>query len=75
MFLCECSLPERMAIPTHLTPEQCGELARVAGPRLLALTHLYPPVEELDLPAVVGERFAGRVHVATDGWSIELEEL
>jgi ribonuclease BN (tRNA processing enzyme) len=74
VFLCECSLPERMAIPTHLTPEQCGELARLAGPGLLALTHLYPPVEELDLPAVVGTRFAGRTHVATDGWSIELEE-
>jgi ribonuclease BN (tRNA processing enzyme) len=74
VFLCECSLPGAMAVPIHLTPEQCGELARAADPGLLALTHLYPPVEELDLPAVVGERFAGPVRVASDGWSIDLEE-
>jgi ribonuclease BN (tRNA processing enzyme) len=61
-------------VPSHLTPEQCGELARLASPGLLALTHLYPPVEALDIPAVVGERFAGPVVVAFDGWSTELEE-
>ena len=74
VFLCECSLPASMAVPIHLTPEQCGDLARLANPRVLALTHLYPPVEALDLPAVVGERFAGAVRVASDGLSIDLEE-
>ena len=74
VLLCECSLPAEYAVPAHLTPEQCGELARLASPGLLALTHLYPPVEALDIPAVVGERFAGAVVVAFDGWSTELEE-
>jgi len=72
VLLCECSLPEQMAIPTHLTPEQCGELARIAGPGVLALTHLYPPVEEVDVRGIVGARFQGTTVVAHDGWSIEL---
>jgi ribonuclease BN (tRNA processing enzyme) len=74
VLLCECSLPAAMAVPAHLTPEQCAEIARLAAPGLLALTHLYPPVEELDLPAVIGARYDGPVVVAFDGWSIELEE-
>jgi ribonuclease BN (tRNA processing enzyme) len=74
VLLCECSLPAAMAVPAHLTPEQCAEIARLAAPGLLALTHLYPPVEELDLPAVIGARYDGPVVVAFDGWSTELEE-
>jgi len=74
VLLCECSLPEQMAIPTHLTPEQCGEIARVAAPGLLVLTHLYPPLEAVDVGAIVRERFSGPVVVAHDGWSIELED-
>jgi ribonuclease BN (tRNA processing enzyme) len=74
VLLCECSLPEAYAVPSHLTPEQCAEVASLAAPGVLALTHLYPPVEELDLPAVIGARFGGPVVVAFDGWSIELEE-
>ena len=71
LFLCECSLPERLAIPSHLTPEQCGALAELAQPRRLVLTHLYPPVEEVDILALVRARFAGDAVVATDGWSTE----
>jgi hypothetical protein len=39
---------------------------------LLVLTHLYPPVEEIDIAAAVRERFDGPMVVATDGWTIEL---
>lgn len=72
VFLCECSLPDAMGIPSHLTPSGVADLAAIAKPRLLALTHLYPPLEGLDVPAAVGARFAGPVVVAYDGWSIQL---
>lgn len=72
VLLCECSLPSSMAVPTHLTPEQCGDLAALAQPRLLALTHLYPPVEQIDVRAIIGARFAGEVAIATDGWAVDL---
>ena len=74
VLVLECSLPQAMAIPEHLTPEQCGELARLAGPGTLVLTHLYPPVENVDIARIVSEKYAGPVVVAHDGWRTELEE-
>lgn len=72
VLLTECSLPAHMAVPSHLTPESVGELAAAADPGVLVLAHLYPPVEALDLPAIVHERWPGEVVVAYDGWSVAL---
>ena len=74
LLVCECSLPAGMSIPGHLTPEQCGDLAAAVVPKHLALTHFYPPVEQVDVTAVVGARFPGVVTLAFDGWSIEIED-
>lgn len=74
LLLAECSLPDEMAIPTHLTPARCAELAASAEPGLLVLTHFYPPVERVDVRAVIGERFHGPVALATDGWATEIED-
>jgi ribonuclease BN (tRNA processing enzyme) len=73
LLLCECSLPEELALPLHLTPRQCGALAAVARPRLLALTHFYPPVERVAIEAQVAERFPGPVVLCSDGRSFTLE--
>jgi ribonuclease BN (tRNA processing enzyme) len=73
LLVCECSLPTGMSIPEHLTPEQCGELAAAAAPAHLALTHFYPPVESVDIRALVGARYAGPVTLARDGWYFDLE--
>jgi ribonuclease BN (tRNA processing enzyme) len=73
-LLLECSLPQAMAIREHLTPEQCGELARLAEPGLLVLTHLYPPVEQVDIKGLVAATFGGPVVIARDGWSLAFEE-
>lgn len=72
LLVLECSLPQSMAIPEHLTPEQCGEIARLARPRMLALTHLYPPVEWVDLAAIVAAKYDGPLVIAHDGWRLEL---
>ena len=74
VLLAECSLPTDMAMETHLTPEQCGALAERVAPRLLALTHFYPPVERVNIPGAVAQRFTGPLVLATDGWSTEIEE-
>ncbi|HMC56322.1 MAG TPA: ribonuclease Z [Gemmatimonadaceae bacterium] len=68
LLVLECSLPQSMAIVEHLTPEQCGEVAGLAEPRLLALTHLYPPVETVDVAALVVAKFGGPLVIAHDGW-------
>jgi ribonuclease BN (tRNA processing enzyme) len=74
LLVCECSLPLAMGIPGHMTPEQCGELAAAAAPKHLALTHFYPPVADVDIRGIVGTRYAGPLTLATDGWSIEIED-
>src|SRR2546427_11542440 len=67
LLLAECSLPEEMALDSHLTPERAGELARDAGVRRLVLTHFYPPVETSDPARGAGARFGGPVAAARDG--------
>jgi ribonuclease BN (tRNA processing enzyme) len=74
VLLCECSLPDSMALPIHLTPRQCGALAAIARPKRLVLTHFYAPVEREDIAAQVAEHFGGPVLLSHDGWSLELEE-
>lgn len=74
VLLAECSLPDSMAITTHLTPAQCGALGAAAKPGVLALTHFYPPVEHVDIRGEVGAQFGGTVALATDGWTLDLEE-
>jgi ribonuclease BN (tRNA processing enzyme) len=75
LLLLECSLPESLAIPMHLTPEQCGVLAGLASPGLLVLTHLYPPVEDVDIAGAVRAHYAGPLVIASDGWSQQVEPV
>jgi ribonuclease BN (tRNA processing enzyme) len=74
VLLTECSLPDAMAIPSHLTPERCAELAESAHPGMLVLTHFYPPVEREDIRGIIAERFGGPVVLAADGWATEIED-
>jgi ribonuclease BN (tRNA processing enzyme) len=74
VLLCECSLPDTLALPLHLTPRRCGALAAIARPARLVLTHFYPPVEAEDIVGQVAEQFDGDVVCCHDGWSLELEE-
>jgi ribonuclease BN (tRNA processing enzyme) len=74
LLLAECSLPDDREMAIHLTPRRCGELAALARPRMLVLTHFYPPVEQVDIRGIVHERFDGPVVLADDGWSTEIEE-
>jgi ribonuclease BN (tRNA processing enzyme) len=74
LLVCECSLPGSMAIKEHLTPEQCAVLAARARPRHVVLTHFYPPVEQVDIRAVMAARYDGPVTLGRDGWYIDLED-
>ena len=74
LLLAECSLPERLAIASHLTPAQVSVMAEVAQPGRLVLTHFYPPVLEEDILGTIALRYAGEVVLATDGWSTDIEE-
>ena len=72
LLVLECSLPQSMAIVEHLTPEQCGEIGRLAEPERLVLSHLYPPVESVDIAAIVAAKYTGPLTIAHDGWRAEI---
>ena len=74
LLLCECSLPEEMAIESHLTPAQCGAIAAAALPKHLGLTHFYTPVERVDVRGIIAAHYAGPVTLADDGSTFEIEE-
>ena len=74
LLVAECSLPTSMAIPEHLTPEQVGELGRIARPGTLALTHFYPPVEQVDIVGLVRRSYTGPLALAHDGWEYVVEQ-
>lgn len=74
VLLAECSLPDEMAIATHLSPSRCAALAAAMEPARLVLTHFYPPVEAVDIRATIATRYAGPVVLASDGWTIDIED-
>jgi ribonuclease BN (tRNA processing enzyme) len=74
LLLCECSLPEELAIDTHLTPARCGALAAAALPKHLVLTHFYTPVERTDIRGAIAAHYPGPVTLAEDGSTFEIEE-
>jgi ribonuclease BN (tRNA processing enzyme) len=74
VLLAECSLPDAMAIPIHLTPARCAALAARAMPGMMALTHFYTVVEREDIRGGVAARYGGPVTLTGDGWFTELED-
>ena len=74
VLLCECSLPEPLAVPSHLTPAQVGVMAEIAKPTRLVLTHFYPPVLDEEIGEIIALRYSGEVIIAEDGWSTDIEE-
>jgi ribonuclease BN (tRNA processing enzyme) len=67
LLLAECSLPDSMPVPIHLTPSETAALAAAATPGMLVVSHMYPPLEGIDLRAELGARWAGPTVLATDG--------
>jgi ribonuclease BN (tRNA processing enzyme) len=50
LLIAECSLPDERAMETHLTPSSLAVMARLAAPRRLLATHVYPILDRHDLP-------------------------
>ena len=57
---------------THSRAEEAGKIARAAGVKCLALTHLLPTEREDQLLAAAGAAFDGEIIVARDGLALEV---
>lgn len=72
-LIVECSFPDDSPVPGHLTPAGVARIAREAGVCRVVLTHIFPPADEIDLPAAVRDKgYDGEVIVARDGLSLKL---
>lgn len=71
-LLIECSLPDALAMDTHLTPSGVAEIARRAEPGCVLLTHIYPQLPDAEAPGRVREAgWSGEVEVAVGGMRLE----
>ena len=74
LLVIDCSFPDTMKIPGHLTPGECGRIARQAHVKKLMLSHIYPG----DYPdsLLLGECkkiYHGDVTLAEDLMELDLE--
>jgi ribonuclease BN (tRNA processing enzyme) len=73
VLLMECSVPDDEAMETHLSPSGVADMARIALPKRLLLTHVYPQLDRAVLPRLVQEAgWPGAVAVASDGEGFEI---
>jgi ribonuclease BN (tRNA processing enzyme) len=69
LLVAECSLPDGEIMPTHLTPKRLARMARLALPKRLLVTHVYPQLDRAELPALLAAGgWPGEVVVVHDGW-------
>ena len=72
-LLIECSLPDDQAMDSHLTPTRVAEMARIALPRRLMLTHIYPHLNRREIPELVrAGGWPARVELVDDGDRLEI---
>ncbi len=74
LFVLECSFRRDKPTPKHLDLTEAMRLARIAGPRKLLLTHLYPEWDGIDLEAEARRLWAGKTMAARDGLRIEIQD-
>ncbi|HEX6558574.1 MAG TPA: MBL fold metallo-hydrolase [Longimicrobiales bacterium] len=72
LLIMECSLPDELAMDTHLTPSSAARMAQQANPGALVLTHAYPQLDRRTLADVVAScGWTGDTVIAEDGMIIE----
>ena len=72
VLVAECSHPDPPEVDIHLTPRGLAELARVARPNLLVVTHVYPSLSPRQAVARVSDLYEGRAVAAQDGLVVTL---
>ena len=72
LFICECSLPDGIKVPGHLTPSKAGEAATRAGAKRLVLTHFYPECDGADIETQCRKTWQGPLTLAEDLMRIEI---
>lgn len=73
ILIIDCSYPDIMKAPGHLSPKECGLVAKRAKARRLLLSHLYPtPYPDAMRLKECKEVFDGDVSLAEDLMEVEI---
>lgn len=67
LLILECSFYRHKPTPKHLELAEAMELAKIAEPRKLLLTHLYPEWDGIDLEGEAKKLWPGETVAAADG--------
>lgn len=75
VLILECSFPDHYKIRGHLTPSEAAKIAEQAQVKHLILTHLHPPMDELEaeIQSKCPKIFGGKISIAQDFMKINLE--
>lgn len=73
LLLMECSFWRDKPLATHLDLADAMNLARLARPRRVALTHLYPVWDGIDIEAEAKRLWNGDVIAASDGLRLDIQ--
>ena len=72
LLVMECSFFKEKPVTTHLKLDEALELARIAAPRKLLLTHLYEEWDHVDLVSEAKKLWQGETLEAQDGLLLQL---
>lgn len=72
LLILECSFRRDKPTPKHLELAEAMRLARIAEPRTLLLTHLYPEWDGVDIEAEARQLWPGTTIAARDGLRLEI---
>jgi ribonuclease BN (tRNA processing enzyme) len=74
LFLLECSFFREKPVKLHLELSEAMNLARLSGAKRVALSHLYPEWDEIDLAAEAGRLWDGETVEARDGLRLNVRD-
>jgi ribonuclease BN (tRNA processing enzyme) len=72
LLILECSFHREKTTPNHLELAEAMRIAKIAEPRKLLLTHLYPEWDGVDLEAEARALWPGEAIAAMDGLRLEI---
>ena len=74
LLILECSFYRDKPTPKHLELADAMRIAKLAGPKQLLLTHLYPEWDDVDLEGEARKLWGGETTEAYDGLRLEINK-
>ena len=73
ILITDCSFPDALKVPGHMSAKECGRVAAQAHAKQLILSHLYPAdTPDIDRVTEAAEYFNGSIRLAEDLMVIEV---